>query len=855
MKLIKTVKKILALSTGAVMVGATVMGASAANLNEFPSPWIQNGRFNGLIVVGDQANAGDVLGAIDIATQLQFDARVPVRTGQTTTTTSQVSVSGEAWRVADLEISERGTKVNESISDVDTEIGNSELPTLLADGTLETSDEDYDYKQVLQFEELRNASESGLVSRSVVLAESRNSVNRRDVDLFFYVKKDEQIARYVLEFDSSAEAEITDPAGDVDKTGNTLYNLEGESLTMLGKTWDIVQAETDGTGSVGLTLLGGARTDTLSQGGSEVYTVRGKTYDVTVELVNEDRAKFQINGEITRSIRVGNTDTLKDGSLVGVREINYENFAGGSRLVEFYIGANKIELEDDDIRDTLNGERLIIGTDRADSTEVRITGKVESDRVKIDTIELDFIADSNLFIPEGHMMSEQLEEPEALLGAWDIQYSGLETANTEEIILSGDEEQYTLDFTDGDGESINVPLVHAEAGVNVKLGDSDNLLVLHEFRKIELDDYFVVSDYSQSEGERETYVLQYTGARNGRLDFDVVGGDSQEVTYSTDGDADVDEHLDGSIGIGSQDYRVYAGQNNVMDDTDDFAIKVDLDGSGGLDTAINDDTAKVITTNAGAEITITGVTADAYVDTGVEATIGDDVTLTVSIDNGNNEEFDNKNPSPVGLAISAVSDKLQGKKSANTDHTFEDDGSDTDLAYTSLGARVVYDTSDDVPTLRIDYPVTQQLPQLFVVTPDVQISSTGGGAEAGGPGVFYETNPISPGIGQLASEAGDIRSKNTIVVGGPCANAAAATLMDNPQPCGKDFSQGKALIRLVEHTNGNVALLVAGYDAIDTRRAARVVAEYEKWSQFSGMDLTITGTSFTNIQVAAMEEN
>ena len=854
MKLIKTVKKILALSTGAVMVGATVMGASAANLNEFPSPWIQNGRFNGLIVVGDQANAGDVLGAIDIATQLQFDARVPVRTGQATTTTSQVSVSGEAWRVDDLEISERGTGVNESISDVDTEIGNSDLPTLLADGTLETSDEDYDYKQVLQFEKSRNASEGDLVSRSVVLAESRNSVNRRDVDLFFYVKKDEQIARYVLEFDSSAEAEITDAAGDPDPAGKTLYNLEGESLTMLGKTWDIVQADTDGTDSVGLTLLGGARTDTLSQGGSEVYTVRGKTYDVTVELVNEDRAKFQINGEITRSIRVGNTDTLKDGSLVGVREINYESFAGGSRLVEFYIGANKIELEDPDIDDGRNGERLIIGTDRTDSTEVRITGDViDNDRVKIDTIELDFIADSNLFIPEGHMMSEQLEEPEALLGAWDIQYSGLETANTEEIILSGDEEQYTLDFTDGNGESISVPLVHTEtgAGSKVKLGDSDNLLVLHESQAIGLDDYFVVSDYDQSRGERETYVLQYTGARNGRLDFDVVGGDSQEVTYDLgiDDDVDVGEDLKGSIDVGGQDYRVYGGQANIDPEDDDFAIKVDLDGDDTLSSeAVDTDNAIVITTNAGAEITITGVTTATYTDDGGAATV------TVSIDNGD-EEFDNKNPSPVGLTISALDDELKGKKSTDTEHHFEDDGSDTDLAYTSLGARVVYDTSDDVPTLRIDYPVTQQLPQLFVVTPDVQISSTGGGAEAGGPGVFYETNPISPGIGQLASEAGDIRSKNTIVIGGPCANTAAAILMDNPQPCGKDFSQGKALIKLVEHTNGNVALLVAGYDAIDTRRAARVVAEYEKWNQFSGMDLTITGTSFTNIQVAAMEEN
>ena len=78
-------------------------------------------------------------------------------------------------------------------------------------------------------------------------------------------------------------------------------------------------------------------------------------------------------------------------------------------------------------------------------------------------------------------------------------------------------------------------------------------------------------------------------------------------------------------------------------------------------------------------------------------------------------------------------------------------------------------------------------------------------------------------------------------------------LMGKPQPCGKDFTPNTALIRLFEHPNGNVAMLVAGYKAIDTRRAARVVAEYETWqgrNQFSGMDLQITGTSFTNIQVS-----
>ena len=93
-KLIKTVKKILALSTGAVMVGATVMSASAANLNEFPSPWVQNGRFNGIIVVGDNADSADVLGSVDIATMLQFETRVKRTVQSTGTTTSQVSAVG-----------------------------------------------------------------------------------------------------------------------------------------------------------------------------------------------------------------------------------------------------------------------------------------------------------------------------------------------------------------------------------------------------------------------------------------------------------------------------------------------------------------------------------------------------------------------------------------------------------------------------------------------------------------------------------------------------------------------------------------------------------------------------------------
>ena len=77
MRFNKAIKKILALGTGATMLGATLMGAVAqADLANYPAPFIADGKFNGIIVVGDAANAADVLGSVDIATSLQFAARV-----------------------------------------------------------------------------------------------------------------------------------------------------------------------------------------------------------------------------------------------------------------------------------------------------------------------------------------------------------------------------------------------------------------------------------------------------------------------------------------------------------------------------------------------------------------------------------------------------------------------------------------------------------------------------------------------------------------------------------------------------------------------------------------------------------
>jgi S-layer protein (TIGR01564 family) len=73
MRLKRVIKKIAALSVGATMVGATVLGAMAADLGDYPSPlFIKDGKFSGILVVGDKADAKDIIGITDLMGSLQY---------------------------------------------------------------------------------------------------------------------------------------------------------------------------------------------------------------------------------------------------------------------------------------------------------------------------------------------------------------------------------------------------------------------------------------------------------------------------------------------------------------------------------------------------------------------------------------------------------------------------------------------------------------------------------------------------------------------------------------------------------------------------------------------------------------
>ncbi|MBI5065583.1 hypothetical protein HZA97_05085 [Candidatus Woesearchaeota archaeon] len=146
-----------------------------------------------------------------------------------------------------------------------------------------------------------------------------------------------------------------------------------------------------------------------------------------------------------------------------------------------------------------------------------------------------------------------------------------------------------------------------------------------------------------------------------------------------------------------------------------------------------------------------------------------------------------------------------------------------------------------------EFPLSQRGPRITIGGQGINVGLN----EELEPQIIFseELNKLPVGLSKLASEIKNIKQYNTIIVGGPCANKWAAELMNNPEPCHESVPQGEALIKFYEHSNGNVALLIAGRDALDTRRGARAL-QTEKIKEAGEVKAArVSGISLTDIVV------
>lgn len=866
MKIKKYIKRIIALVAGISMLGATITGAMAtANLANYPQPYINNGMFNGMFVVGANAMTADVLGIVDIATALQYENKIDTIVSNDNTITNY-ELSGDVYKIS---TSSDILNLNEALGKVKSTITKENIG-ILGSTVIRTQKGSTDADQYLKF----NSDVTGL---RPVYDKNRDNI----VTNFLKADNNANLFTYELQFPEGLKSSAFESiSSNVKVTSGTatLNDINNNNLYILGQTFNIGDSSIIKGGQVRLTLMGGQITDTIIELQSKTYTINNVSYEISVPIIADantngvKKVLFTINGESTKPLQEGDTQIMDDGTVIGITSILAKS-GEGKGFVTFYFGAHKVELIDPDYSDSSNsGSTVKIDDVTMNNAVVEIEAVWNTDEVTINSLKYSIKADSvengDLFIPVNSTLKSMLDQPSSMLSDnWDVRYLGMSgSAEPSKIVMSpSGDDSYYLEFTNQEGIHYNIPFVDTsnDKGNGFKFGTEDNKLVFKESSicnnyndaPIDMDDYFIVNRNTETD-KAFTRVLTFNrvGISNGILTLaDASDRSTKEITFNknevnTSGCANAKNDLI----VGGESYKVAVCSDNTEIDTH-YRLCVDLDGNGNVaDGAITD-----LVVQGGGIISFED--AWSYGSPGGynidirNGTIGNETqinlaftTLAKYTDNNQDESFDfYVVDGSVGTRRQVDTSYIE-KTSIGLKKEKEKD-SDYKTGSTAYGVYVKeYDpsSSSDAGSLTIEIPNQQTEAKVYVIG---QGTTMQGVVNNGGITVS-EYSPIKVGTAVLDSEVSGF-GENMIVVGGPCANTIAATLLDLPATkpgCYENFpvQEGSGIIRMIEKGD-KISIVVAGYSAQDTRDAARIMASHKNYKDFNGTSLIVSKDKIT----------
>lgn len=837
----RAIKKLVALGTGATMLGATVMGAMAADLSDFPAPFVENGVMNSLLVIGRNAQPIDNIAVTNVATSLQAAAVTPtVGGGATTAITFGEGVLIEA----------PGDDLNygEDINTIDAGFDEEDLPVVLAEGTLSESEGENENEESYEQDLVITAG----TATAVFDADSEADDEKTDTYIFL----DESVVTYTydLEFDDGLTY-------DTDTAATAAEDFETATIEIQGQEYTISDVETvangvavggtacaAGAGDVcvsGLTLLAGTVEATQGEYTTASYgPIDDVMYEVEVVIVADDalEAKFKVNGETTKAMAEGETTKLSDGTRLAVKEVlpNEGTEAVGADQVTFYLGADELVLNDGN-----EVEKNGADVDGAD-----VTVNLDSDAIALDGFTVDYTVDDDVYIGAG----DEWEDP--VFGRFKLSMSGV-VSSTEEIDLTASGDDAELKLINIDGDELEIPFVLdttvanqgvtypgddlvgadvytdqdgqglTEDGGNLLIADGDTCGVDVDTTAITACEGILLLVVGSG---GEARIIEITDISAGASLVDDAG--TVDLKDHTTGKTWDDEDYSATIDLGFADIEI---DENALADidgdagADDPSIDVDIvDGYAGGDSG-----AALFETEKLAEVMIGFDGTDSEVriyegDTGADlmggaVDIQDDDAATA----GGDAEID----------VSAMTVTWNPQE--------EDSDIDKALDIANWGAIFTYD-SENNDDLNLMYNEEEAIIEVYLVPAEARgvtrISSTG------------TVNPINVDATVFDDEVSSLAAQNSIIVGGPCVNSLAAEFMGNPADCTEGFEEGKAVIKLKD-VDGNVAMLVAGYSGEDTRLAGKVVAQYADYAdKLTGMEVEVSGTSLSNVEIGVPTE-
>jgi len=750
MKALKAIKKIAAAGLGFAFIGATIGGAMATDLGDYPAPFATESGYNGKIIVGEKASAIDIVGAVNIAssfTNLEGAGSVVVETPE--------------------------GKVVNAVAFDDVGSGDDEMPMKGETRILDFDEDDVEWA-FMQGYENDDITEDLFINFTAGVGdddcEPDDEVIKIDTFNYTFIDESDDLEDAIedVEEDDDFEYQITLFGKEYLVVGNSSFGdlkLQLANADETVQSGDEINLATYGYEGYKLkiTRIVESASSSTAQTGTVFVALMKDGVQVDDATINEGRdAKLKDKGEdIEVSVEVSNVYWDASNSEY-FAEISFE---AGTLKVNDYFDENEIwQLTD-----------LTV-----DSTGKNLTIAVSYTPLD-DGLECE-LEDDELYV--GNTLS--------LLGYLELGFVGLSEPNTAEVDI----------FVDKDGKLIIDPDDSVEVEIDKFDGKGSKMTFEYTYND--------TAPLGDSTGDEQYWqLIKFEGEK----DDDVVAANVYlaNSTYNTTVADGWDQD--------NEPISLY------LDDDNKYEITIDL-GINATD---------------GADADVSGKDNILKIEEPINLIDPDN---TVKIYNLTADDWDgNVYEREFGAASDVV--LKEGQK-------------------TDLGTELVmYDSYDREATISI---VSDAIRYLVYAGQNVESEGNeveldvGDTAPAGAKVVAVGAQPLPVGLAILDSELSSpdaVKDDNYIVVGGPCANSAAAALMgiEDPTTCSQAFvdegySAGEAVIKLYED-DGNFQLLVAGYNGEDTLLATEVLASYDKFKdEFEGeKEVKVKGTALADVEI------
>jgi len=404
-------KKIASALASTLMVSSTVALAAAAN---YPSPFVQNGMADVAVVYGSHSAAtADLVGVLNIQDSLNSYVVSGETDGETT-------ITGEAYP---LFTSGSPLLLNSTINTVKTTLTDAELPTILADGTFETT------------------SSTGYTQRI-------NVGSHPKID-FAQQPSDDEDPQVGIALGTSPQTQSIYNATIIfDSAVNfTHADSVGEDLDLFGQRFTVGGATT----TTKLVLLKSSQTVSLTDAQpSSTVTVEGNTYTVELMFTDDTTANIKVTDSSgnsdTKDVSEENSKTIQ-GLEVAVESTNEAD--GGGFTTNLLVGSSKITLQD--------GSAVKVGTDddTIDGTNVEFeltNGTQTTSTGNIGKIIFQAAAEDSQ--NDGIVPSQSFVDP--VFGSFKVDFTGLtvpiDSSDREEIsVANSGSDKMSVTFMSHDG--------------------------------------------------------------------------------------------------------------------------------------------------------------------------------------------------------------------------------------------------------------------------------------------------------------------------------------------------------------------------------------------------------------------